>query len=47
MSTENTSAPIKQEIPIKAQPAWYDFLFDIFKKLLEFNSFTYGAKKKF
>ena len=47
MATEKTGAPIPQEIQEKKQPAWYDFLIDIFKKLLEFNYSSYGTKKKF
>jgi len=37
----------EQKKPTTEQPAWYDTLIDIFKKLLEFNYTTYGTKKKF
>jgi hypothetical protein len=47
MATENTDAPIQQMNQETEQPAWYDFLIDIFKKLLELNNFSYGTKKNF
>lgn len=47
MALENTTAPAQQATEKKEQPAWYDLLIDIFKKLLGFNYLTYGTKKKF
>jgi len=47
MATEKSSAPVKQADQKAEQPAWYDVLIDIFKKLLEFNYTSYGTKKKF
>ncbi len=47
MATENTNAPIQQENQGTEQPAWYDFLINIFKKLLELSNFSYGTKKSF
>jgi hypothetical protein len=47
MAAENNNAPV-QQVPQKAEKrAWYDFLIDIFKKLLETSNFKYGIKKKF
>lgn len=54
MAAEKTTTPIKNAQKGADQPAWYDVLIDIFKKLLEYKynklsygSFTYGTKKKF
>lgn len=47
MTTEKTTAPAQHGQKGADQPAWYDFLINIFKKLLEFNMFAYGTKKKF
>jgi len=47
MAIEDTKNPAKQEKSGPEQPAWYDFLINIFKTLLEFNYSSYGTKKKF
>ena len=47
MDTEKTNAPVKPEDQVTEQPAWYDALIDIFKKLLQLSNFSYGTKKKF
>ncbi len=47
MAIEETKKQAQQEKNETEQPAWYDFLINIFKKLLGFNYFTYGTKKKF
>ncbi len=47
MATEKTVASMQQDNQGTEQPAWYDSLIDIFKKLLELNNFSYGTKKKF
>ena len=47
MPVEDTQQPLEQEKNGAEQPAWYDFLINIFKSLLEFNYFSYGTKKKF
>lgn len=47
MAIEDTKKPVKQEKNGAEQPAWYDFLINIFKMLLEFNYSTYGTKRKF
>ncbi len=47
MAVEDTNKLVKEMNPEIEQPAWYDFLINIFKKLLEFNYSTYGTKKKF
>lgn len=51
METEETKTPVQQEKPkseqLIEQAAWYDFLINIFKKLLETSNFSYGTKKKF
>jgi len=47
MATEKPKAPVQKVNQGAEQPAWYDALIDIFKKLLEFNYTSYGTKKKF
>ena len=47
METEKTNAAVKLENQPTEQPAWYDTVIDIFKKLLELSNFTYGTKKSF
>jgi hypothetical protein len=47
MATKDTGAPVRQATPKTEQPAWYDSLIDLFKKLLQTSNFTYGTKKKF
>lgn len=47
MDTEKNNAPVKEEIQETEEPAWDDKLIDIFKKLLQLSSFTYGTKKSF
>lgn len=47
MTAEKTTAPALHGQKEADQPAWYDFLINIFKMLLEFNMFTYGTKKNF
>ncbi|MGB3213121.1 MAG: hypothetical protein WBB19_20630 [Desulforhopalus sp.] len=47
MAAEKIIAPVSKEKEGSEKPAWYDFLIDIFKKLLEFNYTSYGTKKKF
>lgn len=54
MAAEKTTTPVEHAQKGADQPAWYDVLIDIFKKLLEYKynkftygTFTYGTKKKF
>jgi hypothetical protein len=47
MAAENTNTPVQQEPQEAEKPAWYDFLINIFKILLETSNFKYGIKKKF
>jgi hypothetical protein len=47
MAAENTNGPVQQEPQEAEKPAWYDFLINIFKILLETSNFKYGIKKKF
>jgi hypothetical protein len=54
MAVEKTTTPVEHAQKEADQPAWYDVLIDIFKKLLEYkynklsySTFTYGTKKKF
>lgn len=47
MTAEKTTVPAQHGQKGADQPAWYDFLIDIFKKLLGYNMLTYGTKKKF
>ncbi|GAB6191452.1 hypothetical protein [Desulfocastanea catecholica] len=47
MAAEKTTAPAQHGQKGADQPAWYDVLINIFKKLLEYNMFAYGTKKKF
>lgn len=47
MAVEKTNEPVKQVGEGPEQPAWYDFLIDIFKKLLQLSNFSYGTKKDF
>lgn len=47
MAAEKTTAPAQHGQKGADQPAWYDFLINIFKKLLEYNMSNYGTKKKF
>lgn len=47
MTTEETKTPTATESDKTEQPAWYDFIIDIFKKLLEWNYSSYGTKKQF
>lgn len=47
MTTEAINPPVKEQIDKTEQPAWYDFIIDIFKKLLEYNYSSYGTKKQF
>lgn len=47
MAIETTAPPAQATAPKKNQTAWYDWVIDIFKKVLEFNYSSYGTKKKF
>jgi hypothetical protein len=47
MPAEKSNEPVKRMDEGAEQPAWYDFLIDIFKKLLQLSNFSYGTKKDF
>lgn len=47
MALNTTTTPAPAATAQKDQPTWYDWLIDLFKKLLEYNYSSYGTKKKF
>lgn len=47
MAAEKSNEPVKRMDEGAEQPAWYDFLINFFKYLLQLSNFSYGTKKDF